>query len=196
MWREDLLSLTEGLDHPAWGPAHSRRVYALSLELAGGQDGSFDEESVFAAAHLHDLGALAPYQVPGVDHAERSAGLAGEILARIRFPQEKALLVGEIIRHHMFSATPGSHPEAVLFRDADILDFLGAVGVARLLAVAGLDDWTPTPRAAIDLIGRFSRELPEKVMTPQAKRIALVRQAEMQVFLDTLAGETEGLKDL
>jgi hypothetical protein len=31
----------------------------------------------------------------------------------------------------------------VIFHDADTLDFMGAIGVTRLLSIVGLDDWTP-----------------------------------------------------
>ncbi|MCL6615384.1 MAG: hypothetical protein K6U03_12395 [Firmicutes bacterium] len=45
MWREELLLFAGGFSHPAWGAAHSRRVYELSLHLAGRRGMAADEES-------------------------------------------------------------------------------------------------------------------------------------------------------
>lgn len=190
MWREKLSHLVEGLPHPAWGAAHVQRVYAMTLRLAGEEDLTIEEEALYAAAHLHDLGALPPYRRTGMDHAERSAAVAGELLPSLGFPPAKLELVQEIILHHMFGADPGPSAEAILFRDADTLDFLGAIGLARLLSLVGLDDWTPDLPAAITLSKRFGRELPDRLCSRSAKGIGRIRQGEMEAFLGCLGEET------
>jgi uncharacterized protein len=193
MWKQGLLDWAERLEHPAWGRSHCQRVYQLSLELAVEQELIIEEEVLFAAAYLHDAGAFAPYKSEGVDHAVRSAEVAEEILLSLGFPGEKAPLVEEVIRGHMFYAEPALPTEAVVFHDADVLDFMGAIGIARLLSIVGLDDWTPDLGAAAGLIERFSRELPGKLHTPRAREIGIARQQEMRVFLQILSQETHGL---
>jgi uncharacterized protein len=191
MWRQKLATFIGQFEHPRWGIAHSERTYALALKLAKQQDIDIDQDALLAAAYLHDVGALQPYRQEGVDHAERSAALANETLIYAGFPAQKIPLVKEIILGHMFYADRPSSTEAVVFRDANTLDFLGAVGVARMLASVGLDDWTPNARKAVALLQRFSRELPERLLTRPARRIGKVRQAEMKSFLAALSEETD-----
>jgi len=196
MWKQQILSFVEEFEHPAWGVPHSKRVYKLSLHLAELQNTEVDQDCLFAAAYLHDMGAFEPYKQPGVDHAERSVQIVGEVLASVGFPTEKVSLVEEIVHGHMFYADPANRDEVVLFHDADTLDFMGSIGIARLLSIVGLDDWTPDLNSAVKLIERFSQELPGRLYTPQGKEIGRVRQAEMLAYLTALSNETSGLETL
>lgn len=194
-WQQELTRLTSTFQHPAWGESHSRRVYELATELAQGGE-TLDLDALWAAARIHDAGAFPAYRVEGVGHAERSCQVATELLVAAGFPGERVPLVQEIIRGHMFDAEPGASREAVLFHDADTLDFMGAVGVMRMLSIVGLDDWTPDLPAAVGLIRRFSRELPGRLVTPAAREMGRVRQAEMEAFLAAVAGETDGFVNI
>jgi uncharacterized protein len=196
MWRQKLATFIGQYDHPSWGITHSERVYELALELAKQQDVDVDQDALLAAAYLHDVGALEPYKQEGMDHAERSAALIEEMLIYTGFPPKKMSLVKEIILGHTFTAAPPTSIEAIVFRDADFLDFLGAIGVARMLAIVGIEDWTPDLKKAVSLLQRFSRELPGKLLTRPAKRIGKVRQAEMLSFLAALSNETDKLGNL
>lgn len=196
MWRQKLATFIGQYAHPAWGITHSERVYELALKLAKQQETDVDQDALLAAAYLHDMGALEPYRQEGIDHAEQSAAFTEEMLISVGFPSNKMPLVKEIILSHMFYAEPPTSTEAIVFRDANTLDFLGAVGVARMLAIVGLDDWTPNMKKAISLIQRFSRDLPDKLLTRPAKKIGKVRQAEMKSFLAALSEETDKLEML
>ncbi|MFX1521028.1 MAG: HD domain-containing protein [Promethearchaeota archaeon] len=196
MWKQQLLAFTEKFKHPAWGKSHFQRIYELSLQLAKEQGIEIDQEALFAAAYLHDIGAFDPYKKPGIDHAERSIQFVEDILSPMGFPLEKISLVKDIIRGHMFYENPASHNESVIFHDADVLDFMGIIGVTRLLSIVGLSDWAPDLRSAIELIQRFSKELLEKLHTPQARQIGKVRREEMQIYLKNLSKETRNLQVL
>jgi uncharacterized protein len=196
MWKTQLLASTEKFKHPAWGVSHSQRIYELSLQLAAEQGVDVDQNALFAAAYLHDMGAFEPYKQPDVDHAERSVQVTEGILNSIGFPSDRTPLVKDIIRGHMFYADPAPQIEAVIFHDADVLDFMGAIGVARLLSIVGLDDWTPDLKSAIELIQRFSQELPGKLHTPQAQQMGKVRRTEMEAFLTSLSDETRNFNVL
>jgi uncharacterized protein len=195
MWQDQLLAFAKKHDHPAWGVAHSERIYRLSLSLAEGQ-GPIDREALYAAAYLHDVGAFVAFRREGADHAERSCDLMPEICSSVSFPAEKVALVQEIARGHMYSSRPAPRVEAVAFHDADTLDFLGAIGIARLLAIVGLSDWTPDLPSAIARIQRFTRELPSYLYTAQARVLAAERQYETEAFLRALADETRNLEIL
>ncbi|NLG28078.1 MAG: HD domain-containing protein [Chloroflexi bacterium] len=195
-WRDRLNRLSAQCPHPAWGPAHCQRVYELARELAALERTCVDAEALFAAACLHDLGAMPPYRRTGVDHAERSAELAVELLPGAGFARERIPLVRTIIRRHMYADAPSEPPEAVLFHDADTLDFLGAIGVARILSIVGLDDWAPDLPSAVQLLQRFQRELPDRLLCASARRMAAPRTAEMEAFLRALGTETDAFAEL
>ena len=193
MWKQQLLAFTEKLQHPAWGTSHFQRIYELSLQLAMEQNIDVDQDALFAASYLHDIGAFEPYKQPELDHSERSIQLVEDILTRIGFPSEKIPLVKDIIQGHMFYENPSTQKESVIFHDADVLDFMGTIGVTRLLSIVGISDWAPDLRSAIELIQRFIKELPEKLHTPLAHQIGKVRKAEMETYLKNLSKETSNL---
>ncbi len=196
MWKQQLLAFTEKLQHPAWGTSHFQRIYELSIQLAKEQNIDVDQDALFAAAYLHDIGAFEPYRRPEIDHAVRSIQLVEEILTPMDFPAEKIPIVKDIIRGHMFYEIPPSNIESIIFHDADVLDFMGIIGVTRLLSIVGISDWAPDLRSAVELIKRFIKELPEKLHTNQARKIGEIRQKEMEIYLETLSKETQNLQVL
>lgn len=193
MWQDDLERLIEGFHHTAWGLSHSRRVYRMTLDLAREEGMQLDEEAALAAAYLHDLGALGEYRQPGVDHAERSVQLLEEMLIPCGFPADKLPLVKTIVLGHTFDVCPTEPAEAMCFHDADILDFMGYIGVTRILSIAGKENWTPDVRSAIALLQRFTQQIPPLLVTPTAQRIGALRLVEMQAYLDGLLAETADL---
>jgi uncharacterized protein len=196
MWRDYMLVFAEKFEHPAWGFNHCNRVYKMSMDIAKVEGLVVDEEVLYAAAYIHDMGYFEPYKIADVDHAERSAQLAEETLNNLKFPTDKIKQVKEVVEHHMFYAELGPSSEAVIFRDADILDFMGAIGITRILSIVGKDDWTPSLDVAIELIQKFSDELLEKLVTNEAYRIGTIRKLEMDDFLDRLSIETDNLEYL
>jgi uncharacterized protein len=196
MWKQQLLAFTEKFEHPAWGTSHFQRIYELSLQLAKEQNIDVDQDALFAAAYLHDIGAFEPYRQPEIDHAKRSIQLVEDILTTMDFPSEKIPLVKDIIDGHMFYEAPSKRKESVIFHDADVLDFMGTIGITRLLSIVGISDWAPDLKSAIDLIKRFTSELPEKLHTPQAQKLSKIRQKEMETYLETLSKETSNFQVL
>ncbi|MHA1931140.1 MAG: HD domain-containing protein [Promethearchaeota archaeon] len=192
MWKEKILELTKEFKHPAWGVSHFKRIFELSLELAKSQLNNIDSEALFAAAYLHDIGAFDPYSKEGIDHSEVSIENCDEILSSTDFPSAKIPLVKDIIKTHMFYVKPGDNIESQIFHDADTLDFMGAIGITRILSIAGKEDWTPDLISAIKLIKRFCNELPNSLVTDEAKKIGIIRKSEMEEFLKSLAKETKG----
>jgi len=85
MWRDDLHAFLGDMPHPAWGGGHSRRVYELSCRLAEQEGFAVDHDCLYAAAFLHDLGAVEPYREEGIDHTERSIQAAPTILGEVGF---------------------------------------------------------------------------------------------------------------
>lgn len=190
-WREKVVEYANAhLDHPAWGVAHARRDLQLTLQLAKSANVTVDEDAIFAAAYLHDIGAIDGYSKPGVEHMARALELIDPILEEAGFPMARAPLVHKIVGNHMFFSDPaGLPPEALYFRDADTLDFLGAIGIARIFALTGKHRWAPDVAGAEATVRKNYAELPAKLATPQGRAAAVSRVEEMKRFLDALATE-------
>ena len=196
-WRAALRAFADAhLQHTAWGPAHAKRDYAMTLSLARAEGLAVDDDALYAAAYLHDMGGIPPYALPGVDHGDRSAQLADSVLRAVGFPMEKAELAKEIMDHHQYYRPPDTLRVAILFRDADILDFLGAIDVARILSLTTRERFTPDLPAAVAVIRQNLQQMPARLQSAAAKREAQHRVLEMQRFLDALAAETDSLRVL
>lgn len=196
-WRERVRAFAEAhLQHTAWGPAHAQRDYQTTLMLARAEGIAVDDDALYAAAYLHDMGGLPPYAKPGVDHGDRSAQLVDSVLREAGFPMEKAPLVREIVSHHQYYRPPDTLAVAILFRDADILDFLGAIDIARILSLTTRERIAPDLPRAVEVIRRNMLEMPGRLRTPAARREGERRVVEMQRFLEALARETDSLSIL
>jgi len=176
--------------HPAWGLAHGERDYHLAVRLAKAEGWAVDTDALLAAALVHDVGGLAEFEKAGVDHGVRSAEVMEPLLASWGFPMAKWPLVREIIVAHVYYGPAGASPEAKAFRDADILDFLGAIGVARLASATpelGHDATLATP---FDVAAKFADEMPAKLTTNAAKAEVAARVAEMRALIQSVRAYT------
>jgi uncharacterized protein len=194
-WRDSVRVFAEAhLQHTAWGPAHARRDYETTLALAHAEGITVDDDALYAAAYLHDMGGLPPYAKPGVDHGDRSAQLVDSVLRGTGFPMEKIELVKEIADHHQYYRPPDTLAVAMLFRDADILDFLGAIDIARIVSLTKRERLAPDLPSAIEVIRKQMVEMPARLQTESAKREGERRVEEMRRFLEALSRETDSLR--
>jgi len=117
---------------------HVLRVYFVAEHLA--QKEGADQEIVRAAALLHDAVGTMPGSEERAEHHLASAVFAEEILADESWPLERIRAVQHCIRAHRYrdDREPPQTIEAQTLFDADKLDVLGAVGVARAVAYATL----------------------------------------------------------
>jgi uncharacterized protein len=177
----------EKLLHPVWGWRHSERDFLLARQVAREQGLAVDEDVLFAAAFLHDSGAIPPFARDGVDHAVRSAELAEPLLRGAGFPMAKFPAVKAAIIGHMFDKEAGDRPEAIALHDADALDFLGATGIARRLSVTGS---APDMDAVLARLHLVYEQIPGRLVTAAAKRMAIPRLVAMKAFFDQLERES------
>ena len=186
-WRRAVYAQArEHFQHPSWGWRHSERDYLFGMAVAQAEGLTVDPDVMFAAAFLHDWGGIEPFAVAGVDHAVRSVQLAEPFLTEAGFPMEKFPAVRAAILGHMYDKEPEG-PEAVAIHDADALDFLGALGAARLLAATGD---RPDYDQALGRIERFAVDIPPRLKTEAARRMAEPRVAAMTEFIATVRSET------
>jgi uncharacterized protein len=109
---------------------------------------------------------------------------------------EKIDLVKEIVDHHQYYRPPDTLAVAILFRDADILDFLGAIDIARIISLTKREALAPDLPSAIEVIRKQMVEMPARLQTDAAKREGERRVEEMRHFLDALSRETDSLRTI
>jgi uncharacterized protein len=195
-WRAAVESYAaEQFKPPAWGYAHSRRDYALARQLAREDGVVLDDDVLFAAAMLHDIAAFPPLFDPKGDHADQAVAALPAKLKEWGFPDAKVPAVLEVVRTHMFDRKPVA-AEAVYLHDADGLDWLGAIGVYRLVAIVDAGGGQPDGAAVIAMLRQRLEKVPAGIASPSGKRMLPARKAALSAFLDELAGQTEALKAL
>jgi uncharacterized protein len=123
-------------DDPAHDLAHFKRVVATAKALARQENGNL--EVVLPAAWFHDL-VNVPKNDPRRKIASRLSGEAAvSLLKEWEYPEMHWEPIRHAIEAHSFSA--GIEPltlEAKIVQDADRLDGLGAIGIARCFSVGG-----------------------------------------------------------
>jgi uncharacterized protein len=181
--------------HPVWGYAHCRRVHELAKRLADEEGMSYDPEILHLAALLHDIGLYKGYNLrEAPDHARRSATVVERILSDMDFPPEATRMVREAVLYHPPGVERGRSMEAALLKDAVALDYLGVVGLSRVLAMVGLEDDVPDLPAAIRHAEGLHRSIPGFLTLGSSARIARERAEQAQSFIEDLKRDTANLK--
>ena len=182
---------------------HARRVLKNALEIAR-REGAGDHRQLAAAAYLHDLVNLPKNSPQRAQASQLSAEAAAPILHELGFGEEEIAAIQHIIVAHSFSANiPPESPEAEILQDADRMEALGALGVARTFYVAGKlqsglfdgDDPFATGRVPDDkrfAVDHFKIKLlglADTMQTAAGRELAAERTASMRRYLDDLADE-------
>lgn len=195
-WRVAVRDFAAGhFKNPAWGFSHSQRDYALARQLAAADRVALDDDVLYAAAYLHDVAAFPPWENEKLDHADVGADALPALLKGSGFPMAKLDAVRAATRTHMFERDP-QLPEALYLHDADALDWLGAIGVARIIALVDPNGGDPTGPKAIKMIEDNLAAVPARVLTPAGKALLPGRRAETKRFLRELRAESDGLETL
>ncbi len=181
--------------NPAWGYSHNMRDYALARQLAAADHVTLDDDVLFAAAYLHDIAAFPPWAKEKLDHSDVAADLIDTILKGTGFPMTKVDAVRGAIRTHMYYREPIG-PEALYLHDADALDWLGAIGVARIFGLVDPQGGDPDGPKAAKMLEDNLKDTPPRVLSPAGKALLPARKAELEEFLKQLRHETENLKTL
>lgn len=182
------------LKHPAWGYSHSTRDYELAKDLAAADKVSLDDDVLFAAAYLHDVAAFAPFRT-SADHQDVAADLVASLLDGTGFPMNKIEGVRGAIRTHMYARDP-TGPEAIYLHDADALDWLGAIGVARIFGTVDPNGGNPDGPAAVKRLEDTLASVPPRILSKAGKARAEPRIRELKEFLSQLRAESDETSNL
>ena len=195
-WRERVIEYIRSEALPVEKFGHMPRLYALAVRLGAGME--LDDDVVFAAAWMHDLGVFLghrpsdPAELARWDHVPFTVARSRELLAGWGFPAEKLDAVAEAIRTHQPNDEPDS-TEAILLRDADILEQLGAVGALRALVKIGRDTRFPTYTSVLPVLRKAANELPGKLRLKAARELAAPRAEFLQLLIARIEEEADGM---
>ncbi len=184
---DDIIQLTHQKGE-GWAIAHARRLLELIREI--GAEIPYDSQVLELAAYTHDWGAFPVHFQKDVDHALRSRQVVeSEILPRLALTAtQQAKLLEAIELHDYRDLRPTQSPEALLLREADMLEFLGMIGLAREFA-RGPKDVAACQRRILErrakILGRFR--------LPRARQIAQIRLERMEQCLRWLESESFGI---
>ena len=172
---------------------HQPRLYALTQQI--GKSMTYDDDVVFAATWLHDLGVFTghrpedPEALSVWDNTAYGIAKAPQVLSDCEFPMTKQAAVVETIRTHQPSSRPTSL-EGEILRDADILEQLGAIGVMRAVCKVGRDTRFPDFTSAATSLRKALAALPAQIHLDVTRTLAQPRIALLQMFLAQLDAES------
>jgi uncharacterized protein len=204
-WREPMESFARQQLRDAdsgHGIEHVQRVVANAIGIARGTEAVM--EVILPAAWLHDC-VWVPKNSPQRSQASRlAAHCAGAYLSEIDYPDEYRSAIAHCIAAHSFSAgLPCETLEARIVQDADRLEAVGAIGLARCLMTGGAmgqrlyDPQEPfpyhrPPRDGEQSVDHFFAKLLglHRTMQTESGRAEAVRRTEfLKAFLEQLAME-------
>ncbi len=188
---------------------HILRVYRMAERL-GPAEGA-DLRILRAAALLHDAEGTMPGSAERSSHHLASADFAARVLAEEGWGEEDIAAVQHCIRAHRFRGT-GEGPQTAEARtlfDADKLDVLGAVGVARVVAYAALNGQPVYAQPSAQFLASGVKEpgephsayheflfklvkIKERLFSAAAREIAVEREAYLSEYFQRLAAEMDG----
>jgi uncharacterized protein len=191
-WRQSVAAYIRGEATPEDRFGHQPRLYALTVKI--GQGIEYDDDVVYAAAWMHDLGVFLghrpadPEELARWNHVPYTIARCRELLPAWGFPPEKLDAVAEAIRTHQPHDEPMTQ-EAILLRDADILEQLGAIGALRAFVKIGRDTRYPTCSHVIPVLRKALEQLPAKLKTDGARRLAEQRVEALRALLAAIEAE-------
>ncbi|ARP91832.1 hydrolase [Bordetella genomosp. 9] len=188
---------------------HLERVWANARQILASHPDA-NRLVVMAACYLHDLINLPKNHPQRAQASAMSAREAVVQLQRLAFPGEYLDEVAHAIEAHSHSAGIRARSiEAKIVQDADRLDALGAVGLARMFHIGGqlnrplahgtdplaaerpLDD----SLYALDHIEKKLLRLPATMQTDTGRKLAAARAETLVEFRDRFVAEWMGLGD-
>jgi uncharacterized protein len=210
----------EELSCSAHNIEHVMRVYNLCLSLAKDEP-KIDLFILKTSALLHDIARVKEDEddTGMTDHAVLGAEMAGKILTNLGYTSEQIVKIKHcIITHRFRSGREPQTSEAKILFDADKLDVLGAIGIARSFMIAGqygekiysdvpIEEYIrenlvcgkPDGRIKdiskhapnIEFETKFKR-IPGRLFTKRAREIAVIKLEYMKEFYENLRREIKG----
>ena len=171
-----------------WAIAHAIRLIELVKQISDGL--AYDTQVMELAAYMHDWGACPKYMQKDVEHAVRSRQVVeSAILPHFNLTaDQKERLLEAIELHDYRDHRPTQSNEALLLREADMLEFLGMMGMAREFARGPKNVETCYKRILSRRDG-----IQNRFTLPRAQEIARIKLKRMETCLGWLIEESYGV---
>lgn len=168
----------------------------LQAELKASPSITYDTTTLFLAALLHDVGDH-KYAKPGEDienqiaNVLRERGTSEELAAKVQTIAKHVSYTNEVRNPHLVASTLQKYPELAIVQDADRLDAIGAVGIARCFSF-GAAKFPHLPMSrAIDHFDVKLYKLAGMLKTESGKEMARTRSKVLEEFARDWANETK-----
>jgi len=188
----------------AWD--HTLRVCRL-CERIGSREGA-DMSVLLAAAYLHDIGRAGQDASNGaVCHAQEGARIASPFIEGLPVSRNRKENIIHCIKAHRYRGNQGPKSlEAKVLFDADKLDAIGAIGIARAYLFAGeVGARLHSPEVKAEETRPYSEndtgfreyrvklcKIRDRMLTKEGRRLADARHAFMEDFFKRFIKEYEG----
>ncbi|ARC86726.1 hypothetical protein U732_2723 [Clostridium argentinense CDC 2741] len=194
---------------------HVLRVYNLCMFLSKYEE-NVDLEVLIPAVLLHDIARVKESKDKSgeIDHAILGSEMAEDILRNLEYEEDKIEKIKHCIITHRFRTDnrPRTIEAKILF-DADKLDAIGSIGIARCFMLAGQFGQSLSVKKQVGTntsengrlkdVSKHSpfieyevkfKKIPEKLHTKKAKEIGIERLKFMDDFFKRLELEIEGIQ--
>ena len=175
------------LDDDVHGIPHTLRVLKIALDIACRVKARVDTDILVVATLLHDIGRSIE-NMENIHHALLSARIAEQELKKLKLDEWKITRIVEAIKAHSFSLNyPAKTIEAKILSDADKIDAIGAIGIARAFIESARRG-----RNISGTITHFHEKLVNLInllYLEESKEIALERHNFMVQFFEKLSKE-------
>ena len=192
-------------NEPAHDFFHVERVVTNARAIARGEHlRPASEAVVVTAALLHELFTLPKNHPDSANAGDHCAKAAREVLIEVAAPESMIDGVASAIRDHAFSKGVVPHAlESRVLQDADRLDAIGAIGLARMWATCAdmkrpfyspVDPFCTTrapddKQWGLDHVFKKLLAIPARLHTDTARSLAEDRVAFLRVYVDQLRNE-------
>ena len=181
---------------------HVMRVYKNAKKIC--KEEKANEKLILSASLLHDIVSYPKSDKRSKMSSLESAKKSKQILKKFGFSKEEIMIISDAISDHSFSQNKVPNTlEGKILQDADRLDALGAIGIARVFATGGslkrpfynLDDpfcKTRTPDDKIWTVDHFFQKLLklESLMNTKSGKVEAKRRTRvLKEFLNYLKQE-------
>jgi len=196
----------EGTGHD-W--EHIKRVRRTAVHIARVEVA--DQEVVAIGALLHDIADHKFHGGSLTEGPERARAILLRLGGHTDLAERVAMIVSETSYKGAGVPTPVSTPEAAAVQDADRLDAIGAIGVARAFAYGGskgrafytpddlprlhdnFEDYANDSGAVINHFYEKLLLLKDRMQTAEGRRLAAERHGFLVIFLNKFLEEWEGV---
>ncbi len=184
--------------------SHFQRVWKTAQKIIKDESRAVNPLVVLSACYFHDIISLPKNHPDRSRSSELAAEKTREILAELEFPAALINDVCHAVEAHSFSANiPTRTPEAEIVQDADRMEAIGAIGLARVFYTGGkmgsrlfdaLDPWAEHRELddqlySVDHFFVKLLTLGETMKTVPGRQLAKENTAYLQGFLDKLKDE-------